>query len=564
MTLPPIDHSRFYPYSELVELLEAYAAALPRYVRLETIGQSHEGRPVPLLVLTDATTGHDRDKPAFWIDGNIHATELSASAACLYFLEWMARGIGHNSDIDHCLATRTIYIVPRVNPDGAEWAMATPPRFVRSSTRRYPYDEDPVAGLVEEDINGDGRLLQMRIEDANGPWKEHPEEPRLLVRREPADRGGRYFRVLPEGRFAHFDGHDLALAEPAQGLDLNRNFPAYWRQEAEQAGSGPFPLSEPETRALVEFISAHPNICAGVSFHTYSGVLLRPSGHVADDKMPPEDLWVFQAMGKRGEELTGYKPLSMYHDFMYYPGQTLAGTFDWLYEHQGALMWVVEIWSPQKAAGIDMQEWIHWYRDHPIEDDLKLFRWSEASLGGAGYRPWVPYDHPQLGRVEIGGWDRAAAFRNPPPEQREREWSKFPQWLLWQALIIPKLELRSAEVERLAEDTWKLTLSVHNTGWLPTYVTQVAVKQKLFRGVLAEIELPAGAELIAGKPRQGGAELQGWAHLHTAQSFWPGATATPDRMQFEWIVRAPAGASIKLEAWHDRAGRIRRDIVLSD
>jgi len=52
---------------------------------------------------------------------------------------------------------------------------------------------------------------------------------------------------------------------------------------------------------VVEFISSHPNICAGTSFHTFSGVLLRPFGHQPDDKMPAEDLWVYQAVGRKGE-----------------------------------------------------------------------------------------------------------------------------------------------------------------------------------------------------------------------------------------------------------------------
>ena len=76
--------------------------------------------------------------------------------------------------------------------------MADRPRYVRSSTRRYPYDEEAVEGLLSEDIDGDGRLLQMRVRDPNGPWKKHPAEPQLMVRRDPLDPpGGDYFRVMP-------------------------------------------------------------------------------------------------------------------------------------------------------------------------------------------------------------------------------------------------------------------------------------------------------------------------------------------------------------------------------
>jgi len=558
--MPTIDHSRFYRYDELVALLRAFAAKHPRFVALETIGRSHEGRDIPLLAVTDTATGPAADKPALWVDGNIHSVELSASSACLYFVDWLLGNRDHNPDVARCLATRAFYVCPRINPDGAEWALAERPKLVRSSTWRYPYDEEPVEGLVAEDIDGDGQILQMRIADPNGPWKKHPQEPRLLVRRDPTDPpGGEYYRVMTEGRIVNYDGVSIALAGmsgSAQGLDLNRNFPAGWRQEYEQVGAGPYPTSEPEVRAVVDFIVRHPNIGAGVSFHTFSGVLLRPFGHQPDDRMPPEDLWVYQAVGRKGEELTGYPAISVWHEFQYHPSEHISGTFDWIYEHLGMFTWTVEIWNPKKEAGIDNREWIHWFRDHPVEDDLKLLHWSDRELDGRGHVDWRPFDHPQLGAVEIGGWNKARAFSNPPPHRLEAEVARFPQWLLWQALVLPKLEVREVAVTALGADTWRVRLVVHNTGWLPTYVTKMALAHKLLRGVLAEIELPAGGALVDGRRREALGELEGWAYLHTGISFWPNRRPTADRAHVDWIVRAPAGSEVRLTAWHERAGRV--------
>ncbi|WP_158680275.1 hypothetical protein [Nostoc sp. 'Lobaria pulmonaria (5183) cyanobiont'] len=75
--------------------------------------------------------------------------------------------------------------------------MADKPKFIRSGTRPYPHDDEGNDGLVMEDIDGDGRILLMRIPDANGAWKVCSTEPRLLVRREPTEIGGQYYRVLP-------------------------------------------------------------------------------------------------------------------------------------------------------------------------------------------------------------------------------------------------------------------------------------------------------------------------------------------------------------------------------
>jgi murein tripeptide amidase MpaA len=565
-TMLPLDHSRFYKYEELTAALRAFAAAYPQLVAIESIGKSFEGRDIPLVTVTNVATGPAAEKPAYWVDGNIHSVELAASTACLYFLEWLTTGYATDTEIRRCLDTRAFYICPRINPDGAEWALADRPKYVRSSTRRYPFDEDPVAGLIAEDSDGDGRILQMRIADPNGMWKKHPREPRLLVRRDPADPpGAEYFRVMPEGRLAHFDGVHIELAGfmgDAQGLDLNRNFPAGWRQEYEQLGAGPYPTSEPEVRAVVDFIVRHPNICGGTSFHTFSGVLLRPFGDRPDDAMPPEDLWTYQKVGKKGEELTGYPALSIFHDFVYHPGQYIGGAFDWIYEHLGMFMWTVELWNPKKEAGIDNKEWIHWFREHPVEDDLKLLAWSDTELKGAGHVDWKPFDHPQLGRVEIGGWNRMVAFTNPPPHRLAAEVARFPQWLLWQALVSPKLELRAVQVTAAGDDTWRVRLIVENTGWLPSYVTKMAVRHKLLRGVLAEIELPPEAALVCGRPREALGELEGWAYRHTGISFWPDRKPTDNLAYVDWVVRAKPGTIVGLSAWHERAGRIRTSAAL--
>ena len=353
--MPVIDYSRFFRYDDLMALLRAFVAENPQYVALETIGTSHEGRAIPLLTVTNTATGAASDKPAYWVDGNIHSVELSASSACLYFVDWLMKGKDADAEIRRALDTRTIYVCPRINPDGAEWAMADRPKYVRSSTRRYPYDEEPVEGLIAEDMDGDGRILQIRVADPNGAWKKHPQQPQLLVRRDPLDApGGEYYRLFPEGRIENYDGSSIGIAGVtgnAQGLDLNRNFPSSWRQEFEQLGAGPYPTSEPEVRAVVDFFTTHPNICGGTSIHTFSGVLLRPFGHAPDDKLPAEDLWTYQAVGKKGEELTGYPAISIWHEFQYYPGEFISGAFDWIYEHLGMYIWTIEIWNPKKEAG---------------------------------------------------------------------------------------------------------------------------------------------------------------------------------------------------------------------
>ena len=351
--MPDIRFDTYYRYKELTAILQGYAQEYPQLVRLESIGQSHEGRDIWLVRVTNFETGEDRLKPALWVDGNIHATEVAPASACLYLLQRLVTGYGVDPDVTHCLDTRAFYVCPRVNPDGAEWALADRPKIIRSSTRPYPYDEDPIDGLVMEDVDDDGRMLMMRLPDPNGTWKVCDQEPRLMVRREPTETGGQYYRLLREGRIENYDGVTFGVQKLKGGLDLNRNFPQNWRQEHDQEGAGLYPTSEPEVRTVVSFIAGHPNITAGVAFHTMSGVLLRPYGYQSDDVMPAEDLWTYEKIGQKGTDLTGYPAISAYHDFRYHPQQVITGVFDdWIYEHLGRFGWVVEIWSPQRQAGI--------------------------------------------------------------------------------------------------------------------------------------------------------------------------------------------------------------------
>ena len=562
--MPEITFDRYYRYDDLTSLLRTYVDEYPQLASIQSVGPSYEGRDIWVMTVTNTETGMAEAKPAFWVDGNIHATEVSPSTSCLYLINTLLTQYGQDERITYLLDTRALYICPRINPDGAEWALADVPKIIRSSTRPYPYDEDAIDGLAEEDVDGDGRMLTMRIPDTNGPWKQYPDDPRLLVRREPDEYGGEYYRLMPEGRIDNYDGILIAAQPKKEGLDLNRNFPAAWRQEFEQIGAGPYPTSEPEVRAVVDFVAKHNNINGGLTFHTMSGVLLRPFGDNPDDQMPAEDLWTYQKVGKKGTELSGYPNVSIFHDFKYHPHQVISGGFDWIYTHLGMYMWVVEIWSPQKQAGIEDMKFIEWYREHPLEDDLKLLKWSDDKLDGKGYVDWYEFDHPQLGKVELGGWNFMYAWRNPPPQFLEKEIAPFTEWAIFQALATPRLDVFKSDVKALGGGSYRVTLAVQNTGWLPSYTSKMALKNKVVRGVITEIDLPEGATLETGKAREQLGQLEGRSHVGpTGHPRSIGAQPAADRLKVEWVVHAPDGGTVTVTARHERAGMVQVELPLA-
>ncbi len=557
------DFAHFPRFAELCDVVRSYAADHPGLVAVESIGTSYEGREIWLVTVTNTATGPANEKPAMWIDANIHATEVTGGVAALHLIEHLVSGYGNDPMVTAALDTRAFYIVPRLNPDGVEMALSDRPKFVRSSVRPYPH-VDQQDGLVEGDADGDGRYLFMRVPDSSGAWTTSDADRRLLVPVDPTGVGvaGPRYRLLPEGLMRNHDGVTIPIAKVAEGLDLNRNYPAGWRPENDQFGAGPYTLSEPETRAEVAAISARPNVTAFVAYHTSGGVHLRPYSEKSDDEMPSGDLRTFRFIGAKATEFTGYKAVSVFHDFKYDFKVTEGGASDdWAYDHLGVFAWTTEFWSPLDRAGIKDYHLIEWYNAHPIDDDLKLLAWADEIAPNEIFVGWYAYDHPDLGPVELGGWNHMT-LTNAHPAHMVAEIEPHSRWAVWHCLISPYLELASAEAGSLGDGLWRVRVVVHNTGFLPTNVTQRAVQRQAVRPVIAVLSLADSCELATGKARLELGQLTGRERKNSMLG-WSTADPTSDRAVAEWIVRGAAGATVDYEIRHDRAGVVRGSIVLA-
>jgi murein tripeptide amidase MpaA len=554
--------NKYYTYAELTDVLQAWAAAHPDRFRLASLGKSYEGRDIWLATVTNFATGPAAEKPAFWIEANLHAVEVTGCTAALHLIHKLLTQYGSDEKVTRVMDTRAFYIVPQLNPDGAELALADRPRFIRSSVRPYPR-LDQQDGLIEEDIDGDGRILMMRLRDPNGAWKPYPDDPRWLIAREPDDApGGEFYRVLPEGRIQNYDGVTIKVAPAREGLDLNRQFPMEWAPEGEQKGAGPYPASEPEVRALVQAIVDRPNITGYITYHTMSGVHLRPYSAHPDDDFPTDDLRTYKFIGERATKFTGYPAKSVFHDFKYEPKQVIrGGSDDWMYDHIGVYAWTTELWSPQQQIGLKDYHFIEWYRDHPLEDDLKLLKWNDEVLKGKGYVDWYPFEHPQLGQVELGGWDQMYSWANPPADLLEKEIAPHSDFAIFHLLISPKLDVHTLAVKPLGSSTYHVRLVLCNTGWLPTNITQKAIERKAVRPIEVALTLPDGAQLINGDKQTELGQLAGRSDKRNLLSTY--ADDTSDRVKAEWVIAAPQGGTLKIEARHQRAGVIRREVELA-
>lgn len=562
--MPDITYDRYPNHDELSSWLKRFAEDFPDLVHLSSIGESYEGRELWLLTVTNHAVGAAGEKPAIWIDGNIHASEVTASMAIVHLVDQLTSSFGTDADITRALDTRTFYLVPRLNPDGAELAGAELPSFVRGSVHPWPISEQ-LDGLVHEDIDRDGRILQMRVVDPNGAWKSYRNDPRLLIAREPDEDGdGPYYRLLGEGGIQNYDGVQVPTAPFQAGIDPNRQFPYKWQRKVEGPwDAGEYPGSEPEMAALLAAITERKNICAYFAYHTFSGVHIRAYSDQADEAFAAEDLWTYDVLGSMATDLTGYPSISGYHDFRYHPKSVITGVgTDWAFDHLGVYAWTTEFWNALSAAGLDDAHPLEWYRTHTLDDELQLLAWVDDNVPG-GYVDWYEFEHPDLGRVELGGWHSELVFRNPRPNLLEAEIRPHSQLAVRIALSSPMLRHRETLVERLDGGAWRVRVVAENAGWMKTSVTQRALDSGYVQPLVARITLPSEASLATGGERIDLGQLSGRALMqHAVRSFSAGSDGTGDRAVAEWIVLAPAGTVLPVEISHDRAGTIRTTVTL--
>jgi hypothetical protein len=220
---------------------------------------------------------------------------------------------------------------------------------------------------------------------------------------------------------------------------------------------------------------------------------------------------------------------------------------DWAYEHLGVYAWTTEFWDVVLAATGEKQASDFWYVGPTDAQALAVLRWVDEHAPDQ-HIDWYPFDHPQLGPVELGGWHHLGIWTNPPLDRLRDEVTPHARFAVAQAMAAPCLEIVHTAARDLGGGTWRVEAGIANTGWLPTTVSARGAKDDLAKPVVAEV---AGAEVIGGPARVQLGQLGGRAGMRFSQ--WH--DGTPDRLLATWIVVAAAGTELTVTAAHDRAGR---------
>jgi len=521
-------YDRYHSYNEMVEILQKLEKTYPQLIKVRSIGKSLEGRNLVIAEVTNYLTGSGDRKSGIYIDGNLHAGEVTGAETALHTLWYLVSFYGSDKIVTDLLDHLVFYILPKVNPDGSEFYLHNA-EWIRSNIR--PFDDDGDGKIDEDptnDLDKDGEIMQMRVPDPIGDWKIDSKDLRNMVKREPWERKGRFFKIYSEGIDDDNDGN--FNEDGTGGLDLNRNFPALWNPGFISHGAGPYPLSEPETGAVVNYILEHPNIAVIINYHTAGQLLYIPTGENPRQKNSNKD-------DKKIYELIGSKYTDIVGGSVKLAGYRLCGMFIvWGYQHTGAISLLPELWRMGKDYNNDGQI-----------DSYEKLRWNDEVLDRKGFIEWTPFNHPQLGWVEIGGWREKFVRQNPPPGPLLKEiCDQHYRWTIYIARLLPRLEIVRLESNKLSEKLFKITGVVRNVGYLPTNVTHQALIAHAVEPVLAKLKLPKGAKILMGKEETNLGQIAG--------NF-------VDRI-VEWLILSPSSGEVCLDVISTRAGTPVRKIRL--
>ncbi len=486
------DH--YYDHNATVDALQRLHKAYPDLTDLEKIGVSEEGRDIWMLTVFNPATGADTEKPGIYVDGAIHGNEIQATEVCLYLAWYLLEKYDEIPMVKDMVDTRSFYIVPIVNVDNRARFFEDPSGYNIGRSARVPYDDDR-DGLVDEDdyedIDGDGEILRMRIKDPDGRYKSHPDDPRVMVRVEPWEKG-EWTLLGSEGIDNDGDGR---INEDVPGyLDMNRNFGFNWQPQYVQSGAGDFPLSANPTEAVASVLVSKTNICFGFNFHNMGGMILRGPGSDLSPPYNPRDIAVYDYLGGEGEKIIpGYRYLVSKDDLY-----TTYGDFDeFLFSNLGIYAFVGELFmssqeqyrKPGEEAVVDDGSY------ESQSDPTEKQKFNDIVNQGVMFKDWTLFTHPQLGEIEIGGWRTFTTRISPPfmlPEMVHRNASL----VMFTARHAPDITLEVLDVKPLGNDLHRIRIRATNAGAIPSVSTR-AVNKNIFRKDIFSIS-GSGFEVISG------------------------------------------------------------------
>jgi hypothetical protein len=478
-----IDFNRWHDVNELWSDMDRLQKAFPKFLMVESVGKSHNGQEIKYMTINNPDTGSEFTKAAMYIDANIHGNEIQGGEICLYTIWYLMENYGRIDKVTRLVDERVFYIFPCVNPDGRQYFMEGDGGGARSG--QVPVDDDN-DGLYDEDgpndLNGNGVIEQIRLYvPGNGNMRISTRDKRIM---EPVSFGetGDYIILGSEG--VDDDGDGMVNEDGPGSYDPNRNWAIDWQPNYVQGGAMEYPFQLPEASSINRFLMSHPNIAGVQAYHNSGGMILRGPGAESSGEYPPSDVRFYDELGKNGARM-----LPFYEYIVIWSGlYTVHGGFiDWTSDGLGMISFSNELWNGrQYFTSPELQKQTE-DPNSPISGQDGSYFFDDYLEFGDQFVDWSEFDHPDYGKVEMGGRWKKTRGRVPPRFMNEELCHRNMAFTLYQADEMPMMKMGEHKVEKLGKDVYKVWVEFSNPKVAPT-ITEKAAQNNVVRPDLLTLE----------------------------------------------------------------------------
>ncbi|MBC7418713.1 MAG: peptidase [Pedobacter sp.] len=463
----------------------------PQLVKSKVLTQTTGGKAIWMLTIG---AGKTEQKPAVVVVGGVDGKHLLGVEMAIGFAEKLMASATTDS-IKTLLNKQTFYVFPNMSPDATEQYFAKV-RTERSGNATKT-DDDRDGKINEdgtEDLDGNGKITLMRVEDPTGKYKLNTDDPRsLLLADATKGENGKYI-LLPEGIDSDKDG--MFNEDGEGGIAFNKN--SSYNFKPFVAGAGEYAVSEKENRALFDFLYDAFNVYAVVTFGPTNNLSTPVTFNAPAVAKRIITGW-FEADAKANALVSErYNKITKTKDAP--KTQAESGDFSqWGYFHYGRLSFSTPgWWVPKVVADTSRKE-----KKFINEDAVASYlRWAASQGITNTFTPWKAVSHPDFpGQiVEVGGLDPFVLI-NPPYKMVDGIVAKHTEFVIGLAGMAPQLALVNVKTEKVAEGLTRVTLKVMNTGDLPTY-TKIGDRSYFLKKILVKINSNANQIVVSGRKTQ--------------------------------------------------------------
>lgn len=478
-SLQLLAQTNYSNYAKLTQKIKSLQQANASNVQLKKLTTTVGGHDIWTLTLSK---GNPEDKPAIAIVSGVDGKYLLGPE--------MAVSIAENILKNHpeVLETTTFYIFPNMSPNATENYFSALKHYENGNARKTDddrdgdFNEDPF-----DDLNKDGLITMMRVEDVTGEYIKFKEDDRILVKADINEGEKGAYKIFTEGIDNDKDGK--FNEDGPGGIAFNKNFSFDYQYFT--PGAGEHPLSEKENRALLDFLYEQWNIYAIITLgpeNNLSNPLKYNAGGASKrvvTSILKDDAALNKFLSEKYNKITGSKDA---------PVSTGDGGsfFEWSYFHFGKLALSTSGWWVPKFKGDSITK-------ASKNNEVNFLRWAKKEGINNVFVDWKTVNHPDFPnqKVEVGGIVPYAMY-NPPYSMVEGISKKHTEFIVELTKMQPKIVLENIKVEKVNNGFTRLTVDVHNQGLLPTH-TEMGKRSRWLRKIKVALKLNKNQELISGK-----------------------------------------------------------------